>query len=46
MVEYTEDADIIACEIFKEKGMLISRYESETDWSDEIKDKFFALLRL
>ena len=43
MVEYTEDADIIACEIFKEKGMLISRYESETDWSDEIKDKFFAL---
>lgn len=43
MKEYTEDADFTSYDIFMEKGMLISENESYVDWSDSIKEKFFAL---
>ncbi|MDO4567386.1 MAG: peptidyl-prolyl cis-trans isomerase [Clostridia bacterium] len=43
MLEYTEDADIIASVVFQQKGMLISEYESSTDWSDDIKERFLEL---
>jgi len=44
MQEYTQDVDFTSFDIFKQKGMLISKeYESETDWSDEIKAEFGKL---
>ncbi|MBQ3552976.1 MAG: hypothetical protein IJA35_07540 [Clostridia bacterium] len=41
--EYTEDADFVNTEYFMEHGMLISSYESYTDWSDLIKEEFSKL---
>lgn len=41
--EYTEDADFVNTEYFMKHGMLISSYESHTDWSDLIKEEFSKL---
>lgn len=44
MAEYTEDADILSFERIAEKGLLISnKYESEMDWSKEVKTAFSTL---
>ncbi|MDR0841104.1 MAG: peptidyl-prolyl cis-trans isomerase [Christensenellaceae bacterium] len=44
MKEYTEDNAMIDNETISKKGLLISNsYESETDWSPEVKTAFAAL---
>ena len=44
MAEYTEDADILSFDTIAKKGLLISnKYESEMDWSKEVKTAFSTL---
>ena len=43
MAEYTQDTDQTTYDAFKEKGLLMSSFDSASDWSSAVKDATMAL---